>query len=31
MPEAPGNVLAHCFFAKRVRVGQSRIAEGVLF
>jgi len=31
MPEAPGNVLAHCFFAKRVGVGQSRIADGVLF
>ena len=31
MPEAPGYIFAHRFFAERVRVGQSRITEGVLF
>jgi hypothetical protein len=31
MPEAPGYVLAHCFFTERVDVGQGRITEGVLF
>jgi hypothetical protein len=31
MPESPGYVFAHCFFTKRVHLGQGRLAEGVLF